>query len=148
MTSELPIRPARDEFLAHARSANLIPLSVELIADGETPIGAFQKLLDEDTALGPGGGHTFLLESAEQAEGVGRYSFMGLRPAVIFEACGREIRVTERGETRTFTTHTDPLRELQALMARFRVAVDPALVDVPFVGGAVGYLGYEMVRFF
>ncbi len=48
MTPELPIRPARGEFLARAAGANLIPLSIELIADGETPIGAFQKLLEED----------------------------------------------------------------------------------------------------
>ena len=148
MATELPIRPTREEFLRRAGGANLVPLSVELIADGETPIGAFQKLLDEDASLGPGGGHTFLLESAEQAEGIGRYSFMGLRPAVVFEARGREIRVTEHGETRQFTTQTDPLTELQALMARYRCAVDPALAAVPFVGGAVGYLGYEMTRFF
>ncbi len=73
---------------------------------------------------------------------------MGLRPAVIFEARGREIRVTAHGKEHAFTTHLDPLRELQALMSRYRAAVDPALAEVPFVGGAVGYLGYEMVRFF
>ena len=148
MTTDLPIRPARGDFLARAATANLIPITIELIADGETPIGAFQKLLEEDAALGPGGGNTFLLESAEQAEGIGRYSFMGLRPAVVFEARGREIRVTERGATRTFVTEKDPLHELQALMSRYRCSVDPALVAVPFVGGAVGYLGYEMIRFF
>ena len=149
MATDLPICPTRDVFLARAAGgANLIPLSIELIADGETPIGAFQKLLDEDAATGPGGGHTFLLESAEQTEGIGRYSFMGFRPAAVFEARGREIRVTERGQTRSFTTQSDPLTELQALMARYRSAVDPALVAVPFVGGAVGYLGYEMTRFF
>ena len=148
MATDLPIRPTRAEFLARAGDANLIPLSVELIADGETPIGAFQKLLDEDASLGEGGGNTFLLESADHAEGVGRFSFMGLRPTAVFEARGREIRVTEHGATRTFTTASDPLTELQALMARFRCAVDPALAAVPFVGGAVGYLGYEMTRFF
>ncbi len=148
MTTGLPIRPSRSEFLARATASNLIPLSIELIADGETPIGAFQKLLEEDAALGPGSGYTFLLESAEQAEGIGRYSFMGLRPAVIFEARGRTIRITERGRTREFTTETDPLVELQNLMSRYRGAPDPSLAALPFVGGAVGYLGYEMIRFF
>ncbi len=147
--ARLPLAPSREEFRALARHANLVPLSIELIADGETPIGAFQKLLDEDAALGPGGGANFLLESAEQAEGIGRYSFMGIRPLLVFEARGRTISLRGgRGNEHSFETQSDPLTELQTLMARYRPATVPALAGVPFLGGAVGYLGYEMARFF
>ena len=69
-----------------ARDANLIPVSVELMADCDTPVAAFQKLLDEDT----GRQRVFasLLESAENSEQIGRYSFLGNRPAVRFSRAG------------------------------------------------------------
>lgn len=58
--NDLPLRPTRDEFIALSREANLIPVSAELMADTETPVAAFQKLLDEDV---DGTGCAFLLES-------------------------------------------------------------------------------------
>ncbi len=144
----LPFLPTREAFLELARESNLIPVAVDLIADGETPIGAFQKLIDEDAALGAGGGVNFLLESAEQAEGIGRYSFMGIRPSLVFEARGREVTLRDASGERKYLTSSDPLTELATLMARYRPARIPALAGVPFLGGAVGYLGFEMTRFF
>ena len=146
--SDLPIFPAREEFLRLAQEANLIPISTELMADCDTPVAAYQKLLDSDPT---GEDHVFLLESAENSEQIGRYSFLGCKPAVIFESRGREVFITEQGKPqRSFTTESDPFQELQNFLSRYRPAQaasgrQPAL---PFVGGAVGFLGYDAVRFF
>ena len=119
----LDITPSRDEFRDLAKRGNLIPLIVDLVADVETPVSAFAKI---DT-----GEPCFLFESAERNEELGRFSFIGFDPLVTFSS-------TEwKG---------DPLAGLHQALARFKF-VAPA--DVPhFVGGAVGYIGYDVVRFF
>jgi anthranilate synthase component 1 len=132
------VRPGRDEFGKLARYGNLIPVYTEIVADAETPVAAFSKI-DE-------GGCSFLLESAEHIDHGGRYSFLGSNPRVIFRSRGPTVTVTEAGVTREFETDGDPLAELQKLMARY---IPVPLSYLPrFVGGAVGYLGYDMVRFF
>lgn len=134
----IPIKPTREEFFELAKKGNLIPVYTELIADCETPVSAFHKI-DE-------GGYSFLLESAEKNDQVGRYSFVGSNPRMIFESTGKNIRVTSDGDVREYEAAGDPLAELQQLMARYQCVENP---DLPgFVGGAVGYLGYDVVRFF
>jgi anthranilate synthase component 1 len=139
----IPLQPSLEEFRELASRGNLIPVYTEIIADAETPVSAFQKIDD--------GGYSFLLESAEKSDQAGRYSFVGSNPQVIFESRGRTIRITEGGECREFETSTDPLAELQELMSRYRLA-EPVAGGDPgksrFGGGAVGYLSYDMVRFF
>ena len=93
MTS-IPISPARDEFIELAQRGNLIPVHTEFIADYETPIGAFEKI--------DNGRLSFLLESAESNDHVGRFSFLGSSPRVYLESRGRNITVEENGERRTF----------------------------------------------
>ena len=145
-TTELPLRPLRDEFVRAAREANLIAVSAELMADCDTPVAAFQKLLDEDPA---GDGCSFLLESAENSEQIGRYSFLGTRPSAVFESSGQVVTVTEQDGARREFTVDDPFAELQRFMARYRPAPLPAaMAGLPFTGGAVGYIGYDAVRFF
>ncbi|MDB6150495.1 MAG: anthranilate synthase subunit [Chthoniobacter sp.] len=136
----LPIQPTLAEFRELAKQGNLIPVHTELIADAELPVSAFQKI-DQ-------GGHSFLLESVEKSEQAGRYSFVGASPRLIFESRGRSIRILEDGAVREFETESDPLRELETLMAGYRYVPSPALADARFAGGAVGYLSYDMVRFF
>lgn len=132
--------PALAEFRELAARGNLIPVHTELIADAESPVSAFQKIDD--------GGHSFLFESVEKSDQAGRYSFLGSQPRVIFESRGRRIRITENGEVREFETERDPLHELESLMERYRFVPSPAVAESRFVGGAVGYMGYDMVRFF
>ena len=143
--NDLPLSLSRERFIELARDANLIPLSVELMADCETPVAAFQKLLDEDPE---GNGCSFLLESAENSEQIGRYSFLGNRPAFVFESRGKNVTITAQdGTRREFAVADDPFAELQRFLSRYRpthVLPDDAL----FYGGAVGYLGYDAVRFF
>ncbi len=132
------LQPDFATFRSLAEQGNLVPVIAELTADYETPLSAFQKIHD--------GRCGFLLESAELTQHSGRYSLLGSSPRLIFTARGREIEVEERGKTRQFTTSTDPLDELKKLMAPFRpLETQPIPV---FHGGAVGYLAYDMVRFF
>jgi anthranilate synthase component 1 len=133
-----PIKPTREEFRELAKQGNLIPVYTELVADCETPVSAFQKIDD--------GGCAFLLESAEHIDKGGRFSFVGSNPRVVFQSDGRRIRVIENGRVTEFETDGDPLAELQKLMAQYR-PVDVG--DLPrFAGGAVGFLAYDVVRFF
>ncbi|HEX4084903.1 MAG TPA: anthranilate synthase component I [Chthoniobacteraceae bacterium] len=135
-TTEL--KPGREEFRKLARYGNLIPVYTELVADAETPVSAFSKIDD--------GGYSFLLESAEHIDQGGRYSFVGSNPRVVFKSHGRKVTVIDRGEVREFETAGDPLAELQKLMAQY---IPVPVAHLPrFSGGAVGYLGYDMVRFF
>lgn len=131
--------PSLEEFRKKARYGNLIPVYRELIADLETPVSAFMKIDD--------GAYSFLLESVEGGERVARYTFLGSSPSLIISTKGHEVSYTHtasgRKETRTVK---DPFAELEALMSSYRpVAVE----GLPrFHGGMVGYLAYDMVRFF
>ncbi len=137
-----PLSPSLKVFRALASRGNLIPVWTELLADTETPVSAFQKL--------DAGGYSFLLESAENSAQAGRYSFVGTEPRVILETLGRSVRLTEDGHTREFTSTSDPLAELEKLLAAYRW-VKPEGLDAAgtrFSGGAVGFLSYNAVRFF
>jgi anthranilate synthase component 1 len=134
------LTPTLAEFRSLAQKGNLIPVFTDLISDAESPVSAFQKIDD--------GGYSFLFESVEKSDQAGRYSFVGSRPRVLFESRGRTIRIVEDGAEQTFETERDPLHELETLMQRYRYVASPALADARFAGGAVGYLAYDMVRFF
>ena len=129
--------PSEEEFIELAGTANLIPVYRELISDTETPVSAFAKVA--------AGEYSFLLESVEYGEKVGRYSFIGSSPRAVFSSRGKEVSIVEGGKTRLYTTDTDPIAEIKAFMARYRPGGGEGLPR--FYGGAVGYLGYDMVRF-
>jgi anthranilate synthase component 1 len=126
--TELPVQPtlAEARAIAHSEPApNLIPLRHSFIADCETPVSAFLKLRE----LAPGE-PAFLLESAEQGQRMGRYSFIGFRP--------RSVLRWSLGDP------GDPYALAAAAVADCRQA---PLGDMPpFAGGAVGYFGYDLVR--
>jgi anthranilate synthase component I len=123
VAAEAPaVSPSLDEVRALAREHNLIPLRHSFIDDCETPVSAFLKLREE--------GPAFLLESADQGQRVGRYSFIGFRP--------REVIRWSLGE------EGDPYEIAAAAVARHRQAPLPDLP--PFAGGAVGVFGYDLVR--
>src|SRR5213079_3748567 len=132
------LTPTLDEFSQLADRGNVIPLFTEFIADGETPVSAFKKLGNP--------GYSFLFESTEKNDVSGRFSFVGVEPRVIIQSYGREIQVVDRGSEKRFDTATDPLDEIRKLMARYQFVSRPELPR--FAGGAVGFLGYEAIRFF
>lgn len=133
-----PLNPPKEAFLKLAERGKLVPVYSEFVADYETPVGVLEKIDD--------GRRTFLFESAETSDHVGRYSFLGSSPRVYFESRGSKIRIEEDGTVREFETDSDPLAELRKLMDRYSFVEYPGLP--PFVGGAVGYIGYDVVRFF
>jgi len=135
-------QPTLDNFRALATGAtNLIPVYREFAADLETPVSVYLKLMSE---MGP----SFLLESVEGGEQVGRYSFVGVNPRGMIALNGRTVsQITTAGhETRELNEGEDLLDVLRAELDQF-VPVDmPGLPR--FNGGAVGYMGYDQVRFF
>lgn len=139
------LKPSFEEFSSLAEMGNLIPVWTELAADYETPVSAFQKLsAGKKTPC-------FLLESAENSDHIGRYSFLGADPSFEIRAQGRTILTRSQNEAE-FTkrdlseSEGDPLHEVERIMARFR-PVEVSGLPI-FTGGAVGFLGYDMVRFF
>ncbi len=118
-----------------------MPVYLDVLADMETPLSAYWKLAHDQT-------FSFLLESVTGGEQLARYSLLGVRPRKVLRAKGRTVRVwTEEGETiRDLPEGIDPLAALEAEMA-----AEPP-IQVPgmpaFVGGAVGMMGYDLVRFF
>src|SRR4026207_1857814 len=110
----------------------------EISADLETPISVYMKLR--------GQGPSFLLESVEGGERIARYSFIGIKPKAQYIIRDREIEIQDENGTRTVHNDTDPTYFLQQEMSRLNFR---ARAGVPrFIGGLVGDLGYESVRFF
>jgi anthranilate synthase component 1 len=123
-TTALHIEPSLDEVRALARDHDLVPLRHTFIDDCETPVSAFLKLRGRKPEF-----PAFLLESAEQGQRVGRYSFIGVRP--------REVVRWSLGDP------GDPY----ALAGQAAALRQATFGDAPpFTGGAVGYFGYDLVR--
>jgi anthranilate synthase component I len=123
----LGVEPGLEEVRALARTGefNVIPLRLTLIDDCETPVSAFLKLRGTRPEY-----PAFLLESAEQGQRVGRYSFIGVRP--------RRVVRWSLGDP------GDPYALAAEEVARHRQA--PFAEMPPFAGGAVGFFGYDLVR--
>ncbi|NQU43746.1 chorismate-binding protein, partial [bacterium] len=130
------VYPDLDTFREKCLRGNLIPVWREVLADMETPVSAFKKIADSENA--------FLLESVEGGENIGRYSFLGCDPEVVFKCKGSEIQILYQDNEEDFSAEEEPLQVLRDFMARYRPVADPELP--PFTGGAVGYLGYDMIR--
>ncbi len=140
------IVPDRQTFLESAAQGNLIPVYREILADRLTPVSAFERLIATEPP--DGNGHAFLLESVEGGERIGRYSILGSNPSLIFRSKGKRAEITEFGSTREliFGEDEDPLTVIKSLMSRYQYV---ATSDLPrFSGGAVGFLAYDIVRFF
>src|SRR5688572_13291346 len=84
------ITPSLEEFLKLAGQGNLIPVTSRILADIETPLSAYRKIR--------GQGESFLFESVEGGEHLGRYSFVGCNPRAVIKQTGNRIEVTEDGK--------------------------------------------------
>lgn len=142
--------PKQSEFLELAKQGNLIPVTRRILADFETPLSAYQKIR--------GDGESFLLESVEGGEHLGRYSFVGCNPRSIIKQTGNRIEVIENGKviekfaipvkgkenTECEQCVRDGLEVIERVLARYKVVQLPGLPI--FTGGAVGFLGYEFIH--
>ena len=123
--------PSRAEFLDLAARYPLVPVWRKILADRETPVSAFEKLVGDN----PG----FLLESVEGGENWARWSFIGWDP--LFSVVSRDGKV----ESTEPTSGDSPIDALESIVARFQV---PALDGLPPLhSGLVGYLGYDCIRY-
>jgi anthranilate synthase component I len=129
--------PDLETFKALSSQGNLIPVYEEVLADTETPVSATLKL---------GGSPAFLLESMIGGEKWARYSFLGSKPSRIIKSRGNRIEIKDsKTGTRRFKSD-NPIEVIKQEVAAYKP------VDVKglprFYGGLVGYIGYDMVRFF
>jgi anthranilate synthase component 1 len=119
-----------------AETADYVPVYRRVLSDVLTPVSAFHKIDD--------GGSACLFESVVGGEKVGRYSFLAAEPFMLLEAFDRDVTLTRNGIHERVPTES-PLAELRSRVQEIRVAKLPELP--PFVGGAVGYAGYDTVRY-
>ena len=140
--------PTLEEFTQLAQQGNLVPVICRILADYETPLSAYRKLR--------GQGESFLLESIEGGDTVGRFSFVGCNPRAIIRQTGSTVEIIENGRvTEKFTVTATPvpddptsvrdgLEVVERVMKRFKPVTMPGLPG--FTGGAVGFLGYEFIH--
>ena len=144
--------PKLDDFLRLATQGNLVPVTRRLLADIETPLSAYRKI------RGPA--ESFLFESVEGGEPLGRYSFVGCNPRAVIRQMGRRVEVLENGRvTESFSVSTpsnaagagagtpiakDGLEVVERVMKKYRPVAVPGLPR--FTGGAVGFIGYEFIH--
>jgi anthranilate synthase component 1 len=119
-----------------AATADYVPVYRRVLSDVLTPVSAFHKIDD--------GGSACLFESVIGGEKVGRYSFLAAEPFLSIEAHGNRVAIT-RGSGSNELTTDNPLEVLREQVQAVRVAKLPGLP--PFTGGAVGYAGYDTVRY-
>ena len=141
--------PNQDEFKSLATKGNLIPVTRKILADFDTPVSAYWKLRDQ--------GETFLFESVEGGEHLGRYSFVGCNPKAIIRQWEGKVEIREHDQpVETFEIKTgsakrsegevkDALEVVEKYLNRFSPVILP---DLPnrFTGGAVGFIGYEFIH--
>jgi len=136
--------PDFTEFCSLIERGNTVPVYRQLLADALTPVGAYQRLaFPAGFAPAP---HAFLLESVVGGERIARYSFVAVDPEVTFTATRDRVVIRARGEKPRELTSHDPLAELERLMQPYRAVHLPNLPR--FTGGAVGYAGYDTVRYY
>jgi anthranilate synthase component 1 len=155
--------PTPDEFLKLAAQGNLIPVTRRILADIETPLSAYRKIR--------GQGESFLFESVEGGEHLGRYSFVGCNPRAVIKQTGNRVEVVENGKVvEAFEINgragsplpaaktddarrarsdapcqvADGLEVVERVMGEFRAVPVPGLPR--FTGGAIGFIGYEFIH--
>ncbi len=131
-----------------AKQGNLVPLVHRMMSDQLTPVLAYRRLVSPDDRTAP----SFLLESVEGGDNVGRYSLLGSRPAIEVLARGHEVTVIDNLRGTTATSHeNDPLSVPARITGSWQPA-GPGPVSgpgrtAPFTGGWVGYVGYDTARY-
>jgi anthranilate synthase component 1 len=129
--------PELSQVKALARDYNIIPVSMEVYADMETPISLFKRFEDSEFC--------FLLESVEGGEKWARYSFIGKNPFIIVKS-SRNRTVIEERDGNVSIEEGNPVEILKKLMGKFKGAHLPMMPR--FNGGAVGFFGYDLIRYY
>ncbi|MEO2013585.1 MAG: anthranilate synthase component I [Fuerstiella sp.] len=129
--------PAYDDFVEYAQQTRLVPVFRQLTSDALTPVTAWQRLSEGDWS--------FLFESVVGGEKIGRYSFVGSGPFLTMSAWGPKVQLRRQDGSTEEWQSLDPLSDLDKLLAEYPCAHVPGLPR--FCGGAVGFAGYDVVRY-
>lgn len=129
--------PDIETFRELASRSDVVPVYRQLVGDTLTPLSAYCAI--------QWGSCSFLFESVIGGEQIGRYSFLGADPFLQFEAYGNDVILTHKDGRREESRCEDPLKELEEIISRHRAIHLPGLPR--FAGGAVGYAGYDAVRY-
>ncbi len=133
------LRPSQESFEDLAKRGNWVPVVREILADLDTPLSLFRRLDDGRTS--------FLFESVEGGEKWGRFSFIGTGARALFRARGRTVEWEQDGRVERIEAEGDPLEVLRARLAEVREAPLEGSPLPRFIGGAVGLVSYDWVRF-
>lgn len=133
--SETRLSPTLEEFMKLRGTYQMAMVTTEVSSDLHTPVSAFMRL--------DSGGSCFLLESAESDKMWGRYSFLGFEPRMTASSRNGTLSVVDGGAVRE--VQGNPVRGLVSLVEDSGVYVSDG--DMPFSGGAVGFLGYEVIKY-
>src|SRR5436309_6307538 len=140
--------PTLESFTELAKQGNLIPVTRRILADFETPLSAYHKIR--------GQGESFLFESVEGGEHLGRYSFVGCNPRAVIRQIDNRVEVIESGKVvEKFVVSREPagdgsprvrdgLEVVERILKKYRAVPLPGLPR--FTGGAVGFIGYEFIH--
>lgn len=129
--------PCIEEVKILAKDYNIIPVSMEVYADMETPISLFKRLEQSK--------YCFLLESVEGGEKWGRYSIIGKNPFILAKSFKNKTIIKEKNG-KVSEVEGNPVEAIRSLMEKFKGA---SITNMPrFTGGAVGFFGYDMIRYY
>ena len=131
-------KPSFADFKQKTALGNLIPVYKEILADLDTPVSAYLKIR--------GKAHSFLLESDKGKGKWDRYSFFGCGPFKVVSSKGDKVTVLENGKETVTDKGKMPLDTLKKILSPYKPVQDDTLPL--FTGGAVGFIGYDMVRFY
>ncbi|GAB4385643.1 MAG: anthranilate synthase component I [Phycisphaerales bacterium] len=146
---------SREQFVRMCRSVDpqdhilVVPIGLRLLSDQLTPVLAYRRLVSPDVRTAP----SFLLESVEGGERVGRHSLLGSRPAMEVLACAERVELTDHRAGTTYSHHgEDPFDVLRAIAGRRRLLLPPGAVEARLLpdcvlGGWFGYAAYDSVRY-
>jgi anthranilate synthase component 1 len=134
MRSENMIYPDYQKFKIVSESSKMVPICLEMEGDIDTPITIFKKLCKNN--------NSYLLESVEGGDKWGRYSYIGRNPFMIIKSYGDRVMIYKKNEV--ITKKGNVLKILKDLMNDYKMAQIDGIAD--FVGGAVGYIGYDVIR--
>ena len=130
------IFPSLDRVKAIAPGYDIVPVYMEILSDVRTPISVLKALKQVNS-------HTYLLESADNSNHWGRYSFLGYDPKIELFCKNHKMTIKD-GTTRTFEC-SDPAAEIRNILSQYK---SPRLEELPtFTGGFVGYFACEYIRY-
>lgn len=135
--------PSQEEFLKLSKKGNLIPVYKEILGDLETPVTAYFKIAHKSE-------YSFLLESVTGEEKVARYSFLAKEPSMVFKTKGKDAEILRyhKGNfiKEEYKIEDTPLSFIRRIMENYKFV---NIAGLPrFCGGLIGYISYDVVRFF